>query len=667
MLVPAAAAGHVSAARSTGLRILYASDWTGPTEIFAADPSGRTPIRQVTLARPNGGCREVRPSQACGYTRPQPSPDGRWLAYWSVGEEQALWLARANGMRAREIRVAYDADWSPDSRSLVYSAKDGIHVATTAGADRIVYRAGAGAYFRWAHWSPDGGTIAFAAEFAAKNGLILLRGGHARLLTGDNPESLAWSPDGRQIAYATDQGISFISTRTGTRSAQLVYTAMDHYHFFYYGDGWGLTFSPDGRLIAFLDGAKVGFIDVRTGRVRTFRVEARDIAWAPDGSRLLIVRGSDYLTGGLTGDLQTLTPSGHTATVVSASGAYGGQIDAAAWSADTQFAYTRPQDVTGVFAGGPVQELVADGDRVAFVSCGAVSTAVPTTGEVSTVATLSGACPAHDARYAYVASLALAGDRLVWWVATLGNTYGWSVNETTLGGSPTQVAHGGGFLGSTPSHGAGTAVGSGSLLAISTWTLLYKNGSRVVDQQAIQRVEPAGCPCQEISSSPGPYEPLDVNENRIVASGNNETRILAADGTILLSLPVPTLAAQLNGSQLVLASGDTLRVYDAGSGALEATWPLSAGPAGHDCDIYADPSCDGFGWNPSVVRPVALEDVAHGLATYILNGQVHLLRLSDGADRVVAPGTLARFINAGLVYADGARIWLTPYDQLPLQ
>jgi len=63
---------------------------------------------------------------------------------------------------------------------------------------------------------------------------------------------------------------------------------------------------------------------------------------------------------------------------------------------------------------------------------------------------------------------------------------------------------------------------------------------------------------------------------------------------------------------------------------------------------------------------VTLEDVAHGLAAYILNGQVRLLRLSDGADRTVAPGTLARFTNAGLVYGDGARIWLVPYNQLPL-
>src|SRR5690348_11454740 len=68
-----------SAAR---LRILYASDWTGPMEIFAADPTGRTPVRQVTFARPDTGCYSVA---ACGFTDPLPSPDGRLLAYWSSG------------------------------------------------------------------------------------------------------------------------------------------------------------------------------------------------------------------------------------------------------------------------------------------------------------------------------------------------------------------------------------------------------------------------------------------------------------------------------------------------------------------------------------------------------------------------------------------------------
>jgi NADPH-dependent 2,4-dienoyl-CoA reductase/sulfur reductase-like enzyme len=45
----------------------------------------------------------------------------------------------------------------------------------------------------------------------------------------------------------------------------------------------------------------------------------------------------------------------------------------------------------------------------------------------------------------------------------------------------------------------------------------------------------------------------------------------------------------------------------------------------------------------------------------------HLLRLRDGADRVAGIGALARFMDAGLVYGDGARIRITPVERLPLR
>src|SRR5947209_2102673 len=49
VVVPVAGARPARRASASGLRILYASDWAGPTEIFAADPTGRAPLRQVTF------------------------------------------------------------------------------------------------------------------------------------------------------------------------------------------------------------------------------------------------------------------------------------------------------------------------------------------------------------------------------------------------------------------------------------------------------------------------------------------------------------------------------------------------------------------------------------------------------------------------------------------
>jgi hypothetical protein len=65
--------------------------------------------------------------------------------------------------------------------------------------------------------------------------------------------------------------------------------------------------------------------------------------------------------------------------------------------------------------------------------------------------------------------------------------------------------------------------------------------------------------------------------------------------------------------------------------------------------------------------PLTLGGLSHGVAAYATGGQVHLLRLADGAERIVGPGTLPRFLDAGLVYADGARIRVVPFERLPLR
>jgi WD40-like Beta Propeller Repeat len=645
------AAGAPSAhAASTGTRILYAGDWTGPMQIFAADPTGRSPVRQVTFVRPRGSCYSTT---ACGVTRPLPSPDGRRLAYWTKGPRDfegtpTLWLARPDGGASHSIGPAFDAAWAPDSRRFAYAAADGLHVRTPGGRDRIVDRRQVGAV----RYSPDGRTIAFAGG----GGLTLLRGGRERVLVRTSPSAFAWSADGRAIAYGTPEGIFLVSTGTG-RSRPL-YRPQGKEPIF---GRLELAFAPKSRLLAFTYGGAIRFMDTRTLRLRTMDVGGRNIDWSPDGQSLLFLPGAESAAGDSisTGDVQTVTLGGRVRTVVAAAKPYGGQIIAAAWARSAHgLHYRPPQRVDGTFAGGPVQELVADGGRVGFISCGGVSVWTEATGAVDAVAR------APDCRASYsrghVYSLGLAGDRVAWWEKGWGLCFTWQAHEATLGGPTLEFGSGYGCLGSAPVEGSGTAVGSGSLLVFSAWKLRSGGLPPGVDLQTIERLQPGGCPCPALSSSPGPYTPLDVDGGRIVVSGHNETRILAADGTILLSLPVPTLAAQLDGSDLVLAAGSELRLYDAASGALRATWSLPAQPAGHNCDFYGDPSCGRPG-------PLVLEDVGRGLAVYVLDGEVHLLRLRDGADRVVAAGTLARFMDAGLVYADGARIRMTPFARLPLR
>jgi hypothetical protein len=626
-LVPAAGARDAMHAQSSPLRVLYASDWAGPMEIFAADPSGRAPVRQVTFGRPPGSCSWAA---ACGFSDPLPSPDGRRLAFWSAGlwfQPRTLWLAKIDGSRPREIATASGAAWTPDSKQLDYWAADGMHELTMNGVDRRV-----------------GGGTPPPAQQATGQGLL----------------ASASSPDGRTGAFATREGI-FVRRATGG-SPRLAYRFGQSDLSPYPPQPFELSFSPNGRLLAATLSNALAILDLRRRTVRIVADSAHGLAWSPDGGRLLYVEeGNESNADSIaTADVRTVTPDGHIRVVVSRSAPYGGQIVAAAWIAPPPgVVFKPPAPLDGVFAGGPVQKLAADGDRVAYASCGGVSVWNAATDATTAVVAASGGCYAPFSRSGHVGTLALAGDRVLWWSAYTGLGFTWSMYEETLGNPPVAVATGSGNLGSTPNDGSGTAVGAGQLLVMSTWNIR----SNVVDRQTIERVDPAGCPCTAISSSPGPYTPLDIDQQRIVVSGSNETRILAADGTILLTVPVPTLAAQLDGSQLVLASGNELRVYDAETGALRNTWPLPARSVGHDCDIFGDPSCN-YG---QPVPAVTLEDVSHGLAAYIDAGRVHLLRLGDGADRVIGDGTVARFTDAGLAFADGARIRLTPYDLLPLR
>jgi Tol biopolymer transport system component len=648
LLVVAVAAAWLAPAAHAAPRIVYASDWNGPTQIFLSDPSGRAPVRQVTFARP-APCRWAA---ACGFTRPRPSPDGRWLAYWTGGanfEPSSLWLARANGTNARPLGVAADATWSPDSRRFAYTTANGIHVRTMTGRDRIVDRHAAGRL----RFSPDGKALAFMG-----GGLMVLRGGHVRTLARSAQASLAWSPDGRRIAYGTESVIAIVDVATGR--SHVVYRARST------TEKFGLVrlelaWSPTGRWLAFMLG-NVRVLDVRTLHVRPLTQEGgRDLAWSPDGRSILYAQSVEGFNGDeiSTGDVRTVTLTGHTRTVVSAAKPYGGQIVAAAWTRKALgVRYRPPQQVDGVFAGGPVQELVADGPRVGFIACARVFVWTPSSDELVAVSRLLGPCQASFSR-GHVYSLAVAGDRVAWWEKGWGLCFMWTAREATVGAPAVELGSGTGCLGSAPVVGTGTALGADSLLVRSAWRRRSTGNGMVTDEQTIERIEPGGCPCPALSSSPGPYTPLDVNAGRIVVSGENETRILDANGATLLSLPVSTAAAELSGTELAVAASDGLRVYDAQTGVLRSTWPLAA-TAVHACDLYGDPSC---------VQPARLtfEDLARGRALYVLDGEVHVLRLVDGADTVVAPGTAARFADAGLVYADGARVRLTPWERVPLR
>jgi len=711
--------------------LLYSSDWSGTNEIYAFDPAESGSRKQLTFGRP--AC--APPVTCGSYFPvPSPDGRRVVFSYYESGKgsayelaTSALLLAHADGTTPRQLISSrgfgpnfYQVAWSPDSSRIAYQASNGVHVVNADGtSDRLVKR---GAYKTAGRtsspaWSPDSRLLAFQTPAGA---LVVVGNGSMRTVAASSG-GFAWSPNGNWIAYDTRVSpyVLALVHPDGTGRRRLIPLAVDEYL------GPSLQWSRDGAYLSFYSLADgVGVVDVRTGRIRYLAGDqgSYPLGWAPAWRHTLTVNGKDGIAlldldtgtsrlltaerplaeaatwspdgralayfvragnGGLpynTGyDLRLVTPDGTARTVAAAAGDYGGNIGGLVWTRPPMGVHYRPVvprtaatvSADQLVAPWPITVLVADGGRVAYVSCGHVFVWTPATVTVEQedpVASLAPLCSLDNNYVAYqIYSVAIAGDRVAYASAT-GNI-GQDFYLVAEQGGTTSALTSGPATGGSPficdDVCSGELVGAGGLLAYSSWTGKSGLNGLAILSQEIRRVDGTACPCTRVASQPGPLVPLDIDAGRIVAGGDNATVIYDANGKQLLSVPVSPHAAALSGNDLVILRQGQLLDFDAATGSQIHRWPLPDVTSGRECGskycrpIWPDRPTDG----PRLV----LEDAARGLVAYVLDGNVHLLRLSDGADMVIGPGTLARFMDAGLVYVDSTAIHLVPYDQLPLE
>lgn len=154
----------------------------------------------------------------------------------------------------------------------------------------------------------------------------------------------------------------------------------------------------------------------------------------------------------------------------------------------------------------------------------------------------------------------------------------------------------------------------------------------------------AAGPCSQLATLNDTLQPLSVDSGRVVVRLPNGSLVVrTSTGAVVHQFPGlagQTRGAELMRNRLLVVVPGKLLVYSLPGGAQVRMRPLPNVPSAGVC-----------GMPPCPAATLQLVDAARGLVAYILSGKLHLLRIRDGRDRVVATATDARFGDTGLFYS----------------
>ena len=173
-------------------------------------------------------------------------------------------------------------------------------------------------------------------------------------------------------------------------------------------------------------------------------------------------------------------------------------------------------------------------------------------------------------------------------------------------------------------------------------------------------------PCVQIARRNGVLEPLSVDSGRVVLRRSNGSLVVrTSSGGLVRRFPGlagRARAAELMGSRLVVLVPGRVLEFSLATGVRLSRRTVPNVPSAGVCGV-----------TPCAPVALRLVDASRGLVAYIHSGDLHVLRLRDGQDSVVAAATDARFGDTGLFYAfTGAAPWparirFVPWGNLPVQ
>jgi Tol biopolymer transport system component len=542
------------------------------------------------------------------------SPDTKRFAFASAG---GLSVADADGRNERllvEDRHGYirSVTWSRQGDRIAYSSDEQnplspkIYVVPVAGGQANAIADGA-----YPAWSPTADSIAFVREGTYGQGLFLMNadGSDQRRLwppaganrtTSLGEGTPRWSPDGRQLAYWTYSGYLAVINADGTGARTLHRDSL--------GDSENFQWSPTSAVIAFSTYSGQAFI-VEPGNRRLVRIAAglgkvgSAPSWSPDGTKLAL---------SINGDLWLIAPGADRRTPVLNARAFGAEVLRPQWEAGgrkTRDLGGRPVEkylsvrvkadtYSGILrTSGVVGALSADGGKVALRVGSECPHVEIWERDQETVAKFPVTYDCASSAGAGISEVVLSRGRAAWIQYQESNHLYLDVVTATPQRPSQDVVFG------ATDQDAGHLRASGTLFVFASWTPDGPVGSNTMT--TLWRLN--GARASRLASGTNVLAPMAVDGDRIVVSrGGGRFEVLKADGRRLRTMKLhdDVRALAYAGDDLVALREDRLD-WLTGAGRLRRSWPTAA-------------------------RGARLEGVEAGIAVYVAQRRIHLLRLRDG-------------------------------------
>ena len=288
-------------------------DFGSPSRIQWVAPDSSTYYVAVRVGIGYTGAYQLSLSSPQSAPPPGPPRAGIAFASYRGGDSEGdsdIYVMNPDGSNVTRLTNnlrAFDPEWSPDGRQIVFSSQDSwsrnynIYVmnADGSGVTQLTYDVENDGN---PSWSPDGRRIAFDSERDGNYNIYVMNadGSNMTRLTYNAMRnwSPSWSPDGRQIAFQSSAlygaGQIYVMNADGSDVTQIT----DH--------DWSVgnpVWSPDGRQIAFYDGNASGRPIRRiyvmnadgSGMIQLTSSEGYNSSpvWSPDGRQIVFTSMRD--------------------------------------------------------------------------------------------------------------------------------------------------------------------------------------------------------------------------------------------------------------------------------------------------------------------------------------------------------------------------------------